>query len=314
MEFLYLLEKIRHACPPLAWVFGVLTYLGDEAALLAVALLMMWCVSKRGAYYLLTVGFLGTIVNQLLKVVCMVPRPWIRDPAFTVWEGAKDAAAGYSFPSGHTQNAAGTYGTLSLLGYRRAETRRGRILALSLGGVLILTVGFSRMLLGVHTPADVLFSLVLGLLLTFLFEPLFHEKRRESTLSILIALMLAISLGFVLFISLWNPPANIDPANLAEAKKNAWTLFGSVCGVLLVWMIEPRYIRYKTQAPPLGQVLKLVLGIALTLALKEGLKAAFAAISLAPAMHAARYFLVVCFAGMLWPLTFPYLSRVGKKR
>ena len=92
MEFLYLLEKLRHACPPLAAVFGVITYLGDEAAFLAVALLMMWCVSKRDAYYLLTVGFIGTVINQLLKVVCMVPRPWDRDPAFTYWKSAKAAA------------------------------------------------------------------------------------------------------------------------------------------------------------------------------------------------------------------------------
>ena len=314
MEVLYLLEKLRIACPPIAWVFGVLTYLGDEAAFLAIALLTMWCVSKRSAHYLLSVGFLGTIVNQLLKVVCMVPRPWVRDPAFTAYTGAIDAATGYSFPSGHTQNAAGTYGVLSLLAYRRAKTRRGRILAISLGAALILTVSFSRMLLGVHTPGDVLFSLGLGLLLVILLEPLFSEKRSDATMTAFVSLMLAVALGFVLFISLWNPPADMDPVNFAEARKNAWTLLGAVAGVLLVSVLEPRYIRYETKAPPVAQVLKLVFGLAIALALKAGLKALFGLISDAPVMHALRYFLVVLFAGLVWPLTFPCFSKMSKKQ
>ena len=313
MKFLYLLEMLRHACPPLAAAFGALTYLGDEAAFLAATLLVMWCVSKRSAYYLLTVGFLGTIVNQLLKVVCMVPRPWIRDPAFTVWEGAKGAATGYSFPSGHTQNAAGTYGTLSLLGFCRAHNRRGRILAASLGASLILTVAFSRMLLGVHTPADVLFSLGLGLFLTLALYPFFARERTNRAVCLLVSAMLAIALGFVLFLSLWDVPEAMDAQNFAEASKNAWTLLGAVGGVLTVSLVEPRCVRYETAAPLPAQIVKLLLGTALTLALKGGLKALFAMITLAPAMHALRYFLVVIFAGLIFPLTFPYLSRIGQK-
>ncbi len=315
MSFLYLLEDLRHACPPLAAVFGVLTYLGDEAAFLAVGLLVMWCVSKRDGYYLLAVGFVGTILNQLLKIVCAVPRPWVRDPAFTVWESAKGAATGYSFPSGHTQNATGTYGTLALLGYTRAKSRRERTLAVSLGAALILTVAFSRMLLGVHTPADVLFSLGLGILLVALFYPFFKKERSANSLTALVSVMAVVALAFVLFIEFWNPPADIDPANLAEARKNAWTLLGAVGGVLLVSIVEPRYIGYETRAPLPAQMLKLVLGLALTLALKEGLKLLFAALlGAAPAAHAVRYFLVVAFAGAAWPLTFPFFSRIVSKK
>lgn len=315
MDLLYLLEDLRHACPPLAAAFGVLTYLGDEAAFLAVGLLVMWCISKRDGYYLLAVGFVGTIVNQLLKIVCAVPRPWVRDPSFTVWEGARGAATGYSFPSGHTQNATGTYGTLALLGYTRAKSRRGRILAASAGASLILAVAFSRMLLGVHTPADVLFSLGLGILLVALLYPFFKKDRGADALTALIAVMAVIALAFVLFIELWTPPAGIDPVNLAEARKNAWTLLGAVVGVLLISVIEPRYIRYETKAPLPAQALKLVLGLALTLALKEGLKLLFAAaLGGAAPTHAVRYFLVVAFAGAVWPLTFPFFSRIFRAR
>ena len=50
----------------------------------------------------MTVGFFGTLVNQFLKLVCRVPRPWVRDPNFTIVEAARADATGYSFPSGHT--------------------------------------------------------------------------------------------------------------------------------------------------------------------------------------------------------------------
>ena len=131
----------------------------------------------------------------------------------------------------------------------------------------------------------------------------------------LVAAMAVIALAFVVFIELWTPPADIDLANLAEAKKNAWTLLGAVLGVLLLSIIEPRHIHYETKAPIPAQVLKLTLGLALTLALKEGLKLALAAsFGTAPATHALRYLLVVVFAGAVWPLTFPFFSRIVCKK
>ena len=167
------------------------------------------------------------------------------------------------------------------------------------------------MLLGVHTPADVFFSLGLGILLIALLYPFFKEERSDNALTSFIAVMAAIALVFVLFIELWTPPVDIDPVNLAEAKKNAWTLLGAVLGVLLLSIVEPRYIRYETKAPLPAQVLKLALGLALTLALKAGLKAIFAAaFGTAAPTHALRYFLVVAFAGAAWPLTFPFFSRI----
>ena len=73
-----------------------------------------WCVSKEEGYYLLFVGFFGTVLNQFLKLLCRIPRPWVLDPNFTIVESARAAATGYSFPSGHTQNAVGTFGAMAL--------------------------------------------------------------------------------------------------------------------------------------------------------------------------------------------------------
>ena len=108
MSVLYWFESIR--TPVMDTVMSLITHLGEETFFMLAALLVFWCVDKRRGYYLLTVGFVGTLINQWLKIVCRVPRPWVRDPDFTIVESAQAAAGGYSFPSGHTQCVVGYLG------------------------------------------------------------------------------------------------------------------------------------------------------------------------------------------------------------
>ena len=91
MEFLRLLEEIRTG-----WLNGIMlavTYLGSEIIFLAVALIFFWCVDKTRGYYLMSVGFVGTILNQFLKLYCRIPRPWVQDPQFTIVEEASGQGA-----------------------------------------------------------------------------------------------------------------------------------------------------------------------------------------------------------------------------
>lgn len=314
MSFLYLLEKLRAACPPLASVFGAITYLGDEIAFLALALLTLWCVSKRGGYYLLSVGFTGTIINQFLKITFRIPRPWVLDPGFEAWEGAIDAATGYSFPSGHTQNAVGTFSVLALLSRNRLRRGARRIfVGLSIG--IAVAVAFSRMLLGVHTPLDVGVSIGIALLLVAVGHLFFRSERTLRELLLAIGTMTAVALLYVLYVELFPFPASTDPENLLSARENGWTLLGAAAGVLVMTPIEHRYIGFKTEAPLLGQILKFTLGAVLAIAIKELLKLPFGAIfGDAVFPDAIRYFILVLFCGCVWPLTFPYFAKLGKKR
>ena len=111
MEFLYLLEELR--TPLLDAVVSALTHLGGETVFLIAAMAVFWCVDKRQGYYLMSVGFMGTLVNQFLKITCRILRPWVRDPHFTIVESARAEATGYSFPSGHSTSSVGTFGVLA---------------------------------------------------------------------------------------------------------------------------------------------------------------------------------------------------------
>lgn len=308
MSWLYALETLRHAAPWLASIFSFITYLGGEAVFFAVGLFLLWCIDKREGFYVLSVSFIGTVVNQTLKILCRVPRPWVRDPNFTIWEGARAEATGYSFPSGHSQNAVGVFGAITLWNRKK----RAVLIVFPILAVLVL---FSRMFLGVHTPADVFVGAGTALLLIFLVYPVFSRERGQRALVIWVSFLLALSLGYLLFVLLCPFPADTDPVNLADAQKNAWSLVGSVSGMLVFALIEPRFINYKTEAPLPAQIVKLLGGLALALGLKEGLKPLLSLLfgsALFP--NAIRYFIVVIAAGLLWPLTFPTLSKIGAKK
>ena len=302
MEFLYLLESIQTTI--LDQVFSLITHLGSELVFMVLAVVMFWCVNKSQGLYLLSVGCFGTTVNQFLKITCRVPRPWVRDPDFTIVESARADATGYSFPSGHTQNSVGTFGCLAM----GAKKNWARILFIALA---VLTA-FSRMYLGVHTPSDVLVSAVIALVMVLAMYPLFRglEEKPERGLWILLGLF-AVNVLYVLYANLWQFPADVDPENLEHGVKNAAKLMGALLGMAIGYGIDLKWIRFKTEATVVGQILKCVLGLAIVLAIKEGLKPVLGSGSLSSAV---RYGLITLFAAGVWPMTFPFFAKLGRKK
>ena len=152
MEVLYFLEKLRN--PVLDFLFSLITLCGEETVFMAVGMIVFWCVDKYKGYFLLFVGFLGTVLNQFLKMLCRIPRPWVKDPNFTIVESAEAAATGYSFPSGHTCAAFAA----GMIWVRALPLRGMRILS----AMLAVCMGLSRLYVGVHYPTDVIAGALIG--------------------------------------------------------------------------------------------------------------------------------------------------------
>ena len=304
MDILYALEKIR--TPFWNGVMSAVTQLGGEVIFIVAAVVVFWCVSKWEGYYLMTIAFCGTVLNQFLKLICRVPRPWVRDPNFTIVESARAEATGYSFPSGHTQNAIGLFGGMARWGGRR-WVRLGLT-------ALALVIAFSRMYLGVHTPADVGVSLVLAAALVLGLYPLMRRAQEKPRyMGYVLAAMLVVSGAFVVFVEAYGFSADTDAENLASGIGNAWKMLGAVAGMTLAWLLDRRYIHFETQAVWWVQVIKVAVGMALLLAIKSGLKAPLLALLGHEGLAGGvRYFLRVLVAGAVWPLVFRPMSKWGK--
>jgi len=301
MELLYLLEKIRN--PILDSFFSLITHIGEETVFLAVAIIFFWCVDKYKGYYILLTGLLGTVINQGLKLVCRIERPWVKDPDFTIVESAREEATGYSFPSGHTQNTTGTFGAIGV-------TSRRRWVSWLCVAVIVL-VGISRMYLGVHTPADVCVSMLIAAALLLVLRPVFASKENfYRFMPIVTIVSTLLSLALILYTFL-VPEEGIDPHNLYSARKNASTLFACTLCLLPVSFIDKRFTKFQTSAPWYAQIIKAGLGLAIVLAIKSGLSQPLVLLFGNEFIaRGVRYFLIVAFAGIVWPMTFKFFSEM----
>lgn len=311
MEFLKALESIRF--PFLDGIMQAFTFLGEQTPFMVLALILFWCVDKWKGYFLLSASFLGTILSQSLKMICRVPRPWVKDPSFTVVESAKSGATGYSFPSGHTQGATCTYGGIARM------TKRNWLRWVM--AALVLLVGFSRMYLGAHYPSDVAVGLILGVAAVLVLYPVFQRaKDSDRVMYAFLGVMLLLTIGYLAFVRFASFPAdayevdvNTKTSNYDNALKNAWQLLGSLLGMLAAFTLD-RKTKFSEQAPLLGQICKVVFGLAILYGIKVGLKPLFGLISESIAWDALRYGLMVFFVGGVWPLSFPLWAKLGAKK
>ena len=286
--------------------FLLVTHLGEEIAFLAIAIVFFWCTDKKRGYLILLTGLVGTVINQALKLIFKIPRPWVKDPAFSFVGDANVEATGYSFPSGHTQNTAGTFGAIAVTSGKKWV----KIACV----VIIVLVSFSRMYLGVHTPLDVGVSLLIAASLVLLFNPIFKSDERFDKCAPFICIgsfVLAISLLFYTFLM---PSEGVDAANLLSGRKNAVTLFSCMLGFPIIYYADKHFIKFETRASWYVQIIKVAVGLGVVLAIMKllppPLEFIFGNYFVA---RGVRYFIIVIFAGVVWPLAFKKLGKIKIK-
>ena len=75
MDLLRFFESIR--IPVLNEFMLLVTEFGGEIAFLVTAIIIFWCFDKRQGYFIMSVGFFGTILSQFMKL-------WFREFIFMV--------------------------------------------------------------------------------------------------------------------------------------------------------------------------------------------------------------------------------------
>ncbi len=201
-----------------------LTSLGEAAITWGLLALVYWCVDKRtGQLMALNVSFASTL-NQGIKNIFKVERPWGRDERIAPVSAALSHAGGYSFPSGHTTRGTAVWGAWAKRLWKQKEKALAFVCML-----VCLMVAFSRNYLGVHTPQDVLVALGMGVVLIFVldwaYEWVENGRYRDFVLVVV---------GCFIFM-------------LVMLKVGCLTNAGAGAGILFGWLAERRFIKFKIE-------------------------------------------------------------------
>ena len=316
-------------------IFNLITYLGDEKLFVVIALIVLWCFSKRGGLYMLTVGFAASSIGQTLKALLRIARPWnLGDEPFTqadpiaksgypkeggliskVMNKLGDAADGWSFPSGHTLISVGTYGSM-------AAWFRNRWVRLA-GILLALLIPFTRLYLGVHTPIDIIGGMLLALALVFILKPVFASDGNRKIRTVLIGnVVLTVLLLILAYLARPAELAGEDAGNYASGIKNLWQLIGATLAVWLAFEADEGWLHYDTRALWWAQLLKIAGGCILVLGLQLGIQKVLGYSSKDLTLdNMTKMGFIACFANfiamgagtILWPITFKWFSKLGYK-
>ena len=261
IDILLALQQFRESTDAIFTSFmQKMSYIGEMTIVLAVIAEIYWCVSKDFGNYLL-MGWSGNrIVNGLLKVSACAYRPWIRDARIIPEKEAMAAATGYSFPSGHSMNAASLYGG----GAIRKDLPRALRIAL---GLIVVLIAFSRNYLGVHTPQDVLVGLAAGLLVMWLTGKLIRWVETHPEKDILVMCIgILIAVAVAVFAAVKSYPEDRDAAGklLVDGAKMANDTFkgvGWAIGFLAGWILERRFVGFSTDVPMVTKATRFVTGL-----------------------------------------------------
>ncbi len=304
MQILNALAALRN--PFLNYLMMGITYVGSEAGSIVAVFIVYWCLNKYDGYYLMANFMFGSASVLSLKTFFKVPRPFVAHPDFHIVEIARSTAGGFSFPSGHSENAAVLFASIASLTKKKAI----RILCI----IMIPLVMFSRLYLGAHYPTDVLGGCAVGLIVVFIIHYLFRNRKSDPKI-----IPLVFSIGGIFFLAItlviaFSPwQSSPDQEFIADSLKNLSTVSGLILACAAAAPVERKYVNFDTHAVWWVQILKVVLGALIILGLRAILKSPLQAIFGAFWLGDILRHFIVGFAGMcLWPMTFRWFSRLGQ--
>ena len=240
LEILRNIQSIAN--PFLDILFQLITMCGEQIVLISIIAVIYWALDKKFGEYIAYSVLTSVLLNNTIKDIFKMKRPIGEKGIRTLRE---QTATGYSFPSGHTQNASSFYGAMAIYLKKRVM----HIIAT----IMIILVGFSRLYLGVHYPKDVIVGGILGVLTSLICYKLYNKFENK---------MLLYVITFVIFI-----PA-LTFAHSADFIKGMGTYLGFIIGIY----IEKKYVNFSVEGSTGNKIIRVLLGILILLTLQVGLK------------------------------------------
>jgi undecaprenyl-diphosphatase len=232
-------------------IFAVLTFMGNEEFYLFLLPVVYWAIDREIGIRLGYLSLLSAWINSVFKHLFAIPRP--AAPQLDIPYPATDP----SFPSGHAQGAVVNW---AYLAYRF----RNRIFWV-ISVIIILGIGLSRLVLGVHFPQDVLGGWIIGLgvLLVYIWleEPVGRWIADQRTP---VQVLLAVGVPLIL---IFLHPA--DPEGLYPVAGSV-TPMSALAGLGVGLIMERAWVRFRVEGEWWRRVLRFLLGLGIVAALYVG--------------------------------------------
>jgi|GEM_PF-242753 undecaprenyl-diphosphatase len=289
-------------------VFIYISYLGEAYLFIAVALLIFWLIDKKWAYQFVT-AFLGsTIIVGGLKVAFKRLRPYqdsniVRSIGTPATESYGELS--YSMPSGHSSTAS----SISIGVLKKSKNKFVNFLMI----LNIILIPFSRIYLGQHYLTDVLAGIALGFLAVTLVYWLFSKTEKEEWIGFALVPLFVAGMAVILFLKIEK-----------LYNKQLFQAAGAFIAFALGYWFEKKVIKFEPKDKRVGvQIFKFIFGIAVVVALQQGLKylLPYAKVSQGESIprrnlgfDAIRYFIIAGWATVGAPLFFKILFRSGVQR
>ncbi|MCR5833878.1 MAG: phosphatase PAP2 family protein [Selenomonadaceae bacterium] len=259
LDYLLYLQEIREDCGG-ELLFLILSAIPLSPVTALIPAILFWCINKNAGIFIIFNGTIGRVINDLLKGIFCVYRPWIRYTELIPSTMAYSEASSWSFPSGHTQFVTSIYGS-----FARFYKKRAPLLILPCA-LVILIVAFSRNFLGVHTPQDVIIAIAYSVVLIFAAEKLFAWIGKDNERRTLFLLCGLLGTFFVFLILYFKPyPEDFMNGNLIidpeKARIDAFDALGFGWAFFLGWFLEMRFINFKLDVSFKTKVRRIAIGI-----------------------------------------------------
>lgn len=235
------------------------TILGEEYAIIGIAMLIFWCIDKRKGFASFFAMIFATNIMNIIKVIVRFPRPWMVLKDLHVVR--KETATGYSFPSGHTTMSASFYGSIA----KSFKSKVVRFICIA----LIAIISFLRVYLCVHWPTDVLGGLAIGIpcaiLLTRYAMSFQDNVYRDAKKMMFVATLMTIA-GLVVAILCQNGTFN------SEMVSDLYIGLAISGGVLFFSTLEQTTVAFKVDGSVGLRILRYIVGMVGLIGILVGLK------------------------------------------
>lgn len=243
-------------------IFEYITMFGEETIIILVLGLVYWSINKGIGKRLAVIIFISMGINSVAKVFIGRLRPFQADIA--IENLRPETSQSYSMPSGHTQSS-------STLFFGLANIFKKKYLWI-FAIIISLLVGLSRMYIGVHYLSDVIVGGILGLLMAIYLDKWLQKVKKPSRIYFILSIISIIIIITMLMIQIIkSDTGHALYIELESISKMLGTLFGFGIGVLY----EEKYIQFKNHDHLLKNIIRFVIGIAIIMMIRLGLKFVF---------------------------------------